>query len=66
MKRFFPIAIALMLSISVMGQQPIALRSTEKAECVSSDYQQLKASFRGSRCPIPSSVGTKATLKFPS
>ena len=45
MKRFFPIAIALMLSISVMGQQPIALRSTEKAECVSSDYQQLKASF---------------------
>ena len=36
---------ALLLSIGVMGQQPITLRSADKAECVSSDYQQLRASF---------------------
>ena len=34
-----------MLSIGVMGQQPIQLRSTDRAECVSSDFQQLRASF---------------------
>ncbi len=31
--------------LGVMGQQTIQLRSADKAECVSSDYQQLKASF---------------------
>ena len=45
MKKLFLIAMTLMLSIGVMGQQPITLRSTNRAECVSSDFQQLRASF---------------------
>ena len=44
MKKLF-LALALLLSIGVMGQQPITLRSVNKAECVSSDYQQFRASF---------------------
>ena len=38
-------ALALMFSFSVMGQQTISLRSVDRADCVSSDYQQLRASF---------------------
>ena len=45
MKKHFLIAMALLLGIGVMGQQPIQLRSVDRAECVSSDFHQLRASF---------------------
>ena len=45
MKKQFLFALAMTLCLGVMGQQTIQLRSADKAECVSSDYQQLKASF---------------------
>ena len=45
MKKHFLFALALLLCLNVMGQQSITLRSANKAECVSSDYQQLRASF---------------------
>ena len=45
MRKYLFFALALMFSFSVMGQQTISLRSVDRAECVSSDYQQLRASF---------------------
>ena len=45
MKKFFFIAMMLMLGVSVMAQQKIQLRSADKAECVKSDMTGLKASF---------------------
>ena len=45
MKKQFLFALAMMLCLGVMGQQPIQLRSVDKAECISSDFQQLRASF---------------------
>ena len=48
MRKYLFFALALMFSIGVVAQQPISLRSTDKTECVSSDYQQLKASFSSS------------------
>ena len=45
MKKLFLFALALLLCLNVMGQRSITLRSADKAECVSSDYQQLRASF---------------------
>ena len=45
MKKHFLFALALLLCLNVMGQRSITLRSANKAECVSSDYQQLRASF---------------------
>jgi hypothetical protein len=45
MKKLFFIAMAMMLSVSVMAQQKIQLRSANKAECVKSDMRSLKASF---------------------
>ena len=45
MKKHFLFALAMMLCLGVMGQQSIQLRSADRAECVSSDYQQLKATF---------------------
>ena len=45
MKKQFLLAMALLLCIGVMGQQPIQLRSVDKAECVKSDMTSLKASF---------------------
>ncbi len=45
MKKHFLLALAMTFCLGVMGQQTIQLRSADKAECVSSDYQQLKASF---------------------
>ena len=35
----------LVFGLTAMAQQTIQLRSADKAECVSSDYQQLKATF---------------------
>ena len=37
--------LAMILSVSVMAQQNIQLRSTDKAECVKSDMTSLQASF---------------------
>ncbi len=45
MKKLFLIAMTLMLSVSVIAQQKIQLRSVDKAECVKSDMRSLKASF---------------------
>ena len=45
MKKCFLFLMALALSLGVVGQQPIVLRSADKAECVSSDNHQLRASF---------------------
>ena len=45
MKKHFLFALALLLCLNVMGQRSITLRSANKAECASSDYQQLRASF---------------------
>ena len=45
MKKFFLIAMTMMLSISVMAQQRIQLRSADRAECTRSDMTSLQASF---------------------
>ena len=45
MKKLFLIAVTLVLSVSVMAQQKIQLRSVDKAECVKSDMTGFKASF---------------------
>ncbi len=45
MKKFFLVVMTLVLSISVMAQQRIQLRSADRAECVSSDMNGLRASF---------------------
>ena len=45
MKKHFLFALALLLCFNVVGQQSITLRSVDKAECVSSDFQLLRASF---------------------
>ncbi len=45
MKKLFLIAMTLILGVSVMAQQKIQLRSTDKVECVKSDMTGLKASF---------------------
>ncbi|MBQ6307230.1 MAG: choice-of-anchor J domain-containing protein [Bacteroidales bacterium] len=45
MRKFFLVAMMLMLSASVIAQQRIQLRSADKAECVKSDMRSLKASF---------------------
>ena len=45
MKRFFLIAMTLILSVSVFAQQKIQLRSADKVECVKSDMNGLQATF---------------------
>ena len=45
MKKIFTILFCLMLGFSAMAQQKIQLRSIDRAECVKSDMQSLKASF---------------------
>ena len=45
MKKLLLFAMMSILSISVMAQQKIQLRSVDKAECVKSDMRSLKASF---------------------
>ncbi|MBR5725169.1 MAG: hypothetical protein IKX56_00375, partial [Muribaculaceae bacterium] len=45
MKKLFFIAMTLMLSVSVMAQQKIQLRSANRAECVNSDMNGLRALF---------------------
>ena len=45
MRKFFLVAMMLMLGVSVMAQQRIQLRSADRAECTKSDMRSLKASF---------------------
>ncbi len=45
MKKNLLILLSMMLSLSVMAQQNIQLRSVDKAECVKSDLTGLKATF---------------------
>ena len=45
MKKLFLMAMTLILSVSVMAQQKIQLRSVNKVECVKSDMTSLKARF---------------------
>ena len=45
MKRVLLSMLLIVIGISAMAQQTIQLRSADKAQCVSSDYQQLRASF---------------------
>ena len=45
MRKTVIIILSLMLSMSMMAQKSIQLRSVDKAECVKSDMTSLKASF---------------------
>ena len=59
----------LILSVSVMAQQKIQLRSANRAECVKSDMRSLKASFSFSSIDaqdIQSERGTFSSLSLPN
>ena len=45
MKKVVFILLSMMLTISVMAQQKIQLRSADRAECTKSDMTSLQASF---------------------
>ncbi len=45
MRKFLFMLLSMVLSVSVMAQQKIQLRSADKAECVKSDMTSLQASF---------------------
>ncbi len=69
MKRFFLIAMTLILSVSVFAQQKIQLRSADKAECVKSDMTGLKATFSFSTIEAQdyeSERGTFSWLSLPN
>ena len=69
MKKLFLIAMTLMLSVSVMAQQKIQLRSADRAECVKSDMTSLKASFSFSTIDAQdyqSERGTFSWLSLPN
>ena len=69
MKKLFLIAMTLILSVSVMAQQKIQLRSVDKAECVKSDMTSLKASFSFSTIEAQdyeSERGTFSWLSLPN
>ena len=69
MKKLFLFAMTLILSVSVMAQQKIQLRSADKAECVKSDMRSLKASFSFSTIDAQdyqSERGTFSWLSLPN
>ena len=69
MKKLLLIAMMSILSISVMAQQKIQLRSVDKAECVKSDMRSLKASFSFSTIEAQdyqSERGTFSWLSLPN
>ncbi len=69
MKKTFFILLSMMLSISVVAQQQIQLRSVDKAECVKSDMTSLKASFSFSTIQAQdyeSERGTFSCLSLPN
>ena len=69
MKKLLLFAMMSILSISVMAQQKIQLRSVDKAECVKSDMRSLKASFSFSTIEAQdyqSERGTFSWLSLPN
>ena len=69
MKRTIILLLSIMLCESVMAQQSIRLRSTDKAECVKSDMASLKAvlSFSGIEAhELQSERGVFSTLAMPN
>ena len=69
MRKSFVIFLCMMLSVSVMAQQRIQLRSADKAECVKSDMRSLKASFSFSSIEAQdyqSERGTFSWLSLPN
>ena len=69
MKKHLFLVFSLMLSVSVMAQQKIQLRSADKAECVKSDMTSLKASFAFSTIEAQdyeSERGTFSWLSLPN
>ena len=69
MKKLLLFAMMSILSISVMAQQKIQLRSVDKAECVKSDMTSLKASFSFSTIEAQdyqSERGTFSWLSLPN
>ena len=69
MKKTIILLLSMMLSASVMAQQRIQLRSTDKAECVKSDMTSLKASFSFSGIgaqELQSERGVFSTLTMPN
>ncbi len=69
MKKLFLIAMTMILSVSVIAQQKIQLRSADRAECVKSDMTSLKASFSFSTIDAQdyeSERGTFSWLSLPN
>ncbi|MBR5725379.1 MAG: hypothetical protein IKX56_01445, partial [Muribaculaceae bacterium] len=69
MKNTILLLISMMLSVSVMAQQNIQLRSVDKAECVKSDMTSLKATFSFSGLEaqeLQSELGVFSTLTMPN
>ena len=69
MKKVCFILLTLMLSVSVMAQQKIQLRTADKAECVKSDMTSLTASFSFSTIEAQdyqSERGTFSWLSLPN
>ncbi len=64
MKRFLLVALMSVLSISVMAQQKIQLRSVDKAECVKSDMRGLKASFSFSTIDAQDYLSERGTFSW--
>ena len=69
MRRFLVFVLACVLGTSAFGQAQISLRSTDKAECVKSDYRCLQASFSFSgleTSEMNSERGVFSTLTMPN
>ena len=69
MKKVLFMFLSLLLGLSVMAQERIQLRSTDKAECVKSDMTSLKASFSFSGLEaqeLQSERGVFSTLTMPN
>ena len=64
MKKAFFILLSMMLSISVIAQQQIQLRSVDKAECVKSDMTSLKASFSFSTIEAQDYASERGTFSW--
>ena len=69
MKKVVFMFLAMALSVSVMAQQKLQLRSADKAECVKSDMTSLKASFSFSTIEaedVDTQRGTFSWLSMPN
>ena len=69
MKKVLFTMLLLVIGLSAMAQQSIQLRSTDRAECVSSDMTSLRASFSFSTIEAqdyPSERGTFSWLSLPN